>query len=560
MPKPVRLLVSNPDENQRGTIIDIPGVLSDIMADPMRNRFYVLRQDLNELLIYDGNTNQRIVALRTATTPTGMSMSNDQNFLLVTHNDSQLVTVYNLNTMLQVSPIVLPGGHYGRSVAQSNGQTLVLARNEGTGTGVIDSINLTYRTGVELASLGIFANSVPPTGVLASAPNGANILMAGPDGTVMLYSASADTFTVARKDFTALSGAYAASSYNNYVVGNNVLNSSAVPQGALDATLGTTSGFAFTGQGGYQLEAAATSSAGAIQNLPTLVGGTNNPTPTAEAPLLPTTSSAFTRTVAPLPSAGTVIALTVSGVTVLSANYAAATTPPAISTVSSAADGSASVAAGGLIAVYGSQMSPVNIATSTIPLPTALGESCLVVNGTPIPLLFVSSGQINAQLPFNVAGTATMSIHTPAGISNNFNFAVQSAAPSIFMSGSAGPETGLATIVRFDNGQLVTPTNPVHPGDTLVIYLTGMGSTSPAVNAGVAAPMSPLSWATQAPAVTLGGSPLTLLYAGLVPGSISGLYQIDVTVPGTGVPDGTTIPLVINQGGGSTTLNVRVVN
>jgi uncharacterized protein (TIGR03437 family) len=545
MPKPVRLLVSNPDENQRGTIIDIPGVLSDIMADPMRNRFYVLRQDLNELLIYDGNTNQRIVALRTATTPTGMSMSNDQNFLLVTHNDSQLVTVYNLNTMLQVSPIVLPGGHYGRSVAQSNGQTLVLARNEGTGTGVIDSINLTYRTGVELASLGIFANSVPPTGVLASAPNGANILMAGPDGTVMLYSASADTFTVARKDFTALSGAYAASSYNNYVVGNNVLNSSAVPQGALDATLGTTSGFAFTGQGGYQLEAAATSSAGAIQNLPTLVGGTNNPTPTAEAPLLPTTSSAFTRTVAPLPSAGTVIALTVSGVTVLSANYAAATTPPAISTVSSAADGSASVAAGGLIAVYGSQMSPVNIATSTIPLPTALGESCLVVNGTPIPLLFVSSGQINAQLPFNVAGTATMSIHTPAGISNNFNFAVQSAAPSIFMSGSAGPETGLATIVRFDNGQLVTPTNPVHPGDTLVIYLTGMGSTSPAVNAGVAAPMSPLSWATQAPAVTLGGSPLTLLYA---------------TVPGTGVPDGTTIPLVINQGGGSTTLNVRVVN
>jgi uncharacterized protein (TIGR03437 family) len=263
--------------------------------------------------------------------------------------------------------------------------------------------------------------------------------------------------------------------------------------------------------------------------------------------------------VAPMTSAGTVIALTVSGFTVLSANYAAATAPPVISRVVSAADGSAAVAAGGLISVYGSLMSPVNIATSQIPLPTALGESCLTVNGTPIPLLFVSSGQVNAQLPFNVAGSATMSIHTPAGISNNFNFTSQGAAPSIFMSGTAGPETGLATVIRADDGQLVTPTNPIHYGDTLVIYLTGMGTISPAVNAGLAAPMSPLSYVTDAPTLTLGGSPLTLLYAGLVPGYISGLYQINATVP-SGVTQGLSIPLVINQGGGSTTLYVRVVN
>jgi uncharacterized protein (TIGR03437 family) len=560
VPKPVRLLVSNPDENQRGTIVDVPGVLSDIMPDTARNLFYILRQDLNELLVYNATTNQRIVALRTATTPTGMSFSNDQNYLLVTHNDSQLVTVYDLNTLLEVSPIALPGGHYGRSVAQSNAQTLVLARDEGTGTGVIDSLNLSAGTSSELATLGVFANSISTGGVLASAPNGATILMAGPDGSVMLYSAAANTFTVARKDFTSLSGAFAASSYNTYVVGNNVLNSSGVPEGTMDSTLGTTSGFAFTGQGGYQVEAAATSSAGAIQNLPTPLAGLVSPIPTSEAPVLPSTNYAFTRTVAPMPSAGTVIVMTVSGFTVLSANYAAATTPPAVASVASAADGSGSVAAGGLISVYGSQMSPVNIATSQIPLPTALGESCLTVNGTPIPLLFVSSGQVNAQLPFNVAGSATMSIHTPAGISNNFNFGVQSAAPSIFMSGVAGPETGLATIVRADDGQLVTPTNPIHPGDTVVIYLTGMGTTSPAVNAGVAAPMSPLSYVTAKPTLTLGGSPLTLLYAGLVPGEISGLYQINATVPSTGLAQGLSIPLVINQGGGLTTLYVRVVD
>jgi uncharacterized protein (TIGR03437 family) len=278
----------------------------------------------------------------------------------------------------------------------------------------------------------------------------------------------------------------------------------------------------------------------------------------AEAPVESTTSNNFIRTIAPMPTPGTVVVLTVSGFTVLSQNYAAAVAPPTISKVLNAADGTSNVAAGGLISVYGSQLSPTNIATSQIPLPTALGESCLVVNGTAIPLLFVSPQQINAQLPFNVGGSATMSIHTPAGISNNFNFTVQSAAPAVFLSGTAGTETGLATIFRADNGQLVTPTNPIHYNDTVIIYLTGMGATSPAVDAGLAAPESTLSWVTQTPVLTLGGSNLTLLYAGMVPGYLSGLYQINATVP-SGVTQGMEIPLVISQGGSSTTLSVRVL-
>jgi uncharacterized protein (TIGR03437 family) len=59
--------------------------------------------------------------------------------------------------------------------------------------------------------------------------------------------------------------------------------------------------------------------------------------------------------------------------------------------------------------------------------------------------------------------------------------------------------------------------------------------------------------------LTLGGSNLSVLYAGLVPGYISGLYQINATVP-AGVTQGASVPLVISQGGASTTLSVRVVN
>jgi len=559
VPPSVRLLVNTPDQNQRGTIVDVPGVLSDILPDPARNRFYILRQDKNQMQIFDAGANQMIVALRTGTTPSKMTLSNDGNYLLVANDNSQLVSVFDLNAMQAVQPVVLPGGHYGHSVASSNNALLVLANNNATGKGIVDTVNFQARTATALPSLGIFVNQLLTTAVLTGTPNGSSILLASPDGTVMLYSADANTFTVGRQDLTSLKGAFAASAYQSYVIGNTVFNASLVPVGTLSSTTGATSGFAFTGQGGYQVTAASQSTAGVIQNLPALTNAQVNPTAMVEAPLLPSTAMNFTRTVAPMSSAGTVIALTVSGFTVLSASYAAATAPPQISSVANAANGAAGVAPGGLISVYGSQMSATNIATSQIPLPTALGESCLTVNGAPIPLLFVSSQQINAQLPFNVSGDVTMSIHTPAGISNNYNFIMQTAAPAVFLTGAAGPETGLATIFRADDGELVTATNPLHPKDTVVIYLTGMGSTSPAVGAGLPAPMSPLSWVTNTPMLTLGGSPLTVTYAGLVPGYVSGLYQINATLPGI-VTQGMNVPLVISQGGSSTTLSVRVVN
>jgi uncharacterized protein (TIGR03437 family) len=203
-------------------------------------------------------------------------------------------------------------------------------------------------------------------------------------------------------------------------------------------------------------------------------------------------------------------------------------------------------------------MSPVSAATSQIPLPTALAQSCLVVNGALMPLLFVSPTQINGQLPYNVLGNSKITVHTPAGISNDYYFTVSPTAPAVFQAGAVdGLST--ATIFRADNGQLVTPSNPVHPKDTLVIYLTGMGTTFPAIDAGLPAPFNPLAQADTQPIVTLGNATLQVQYAGLAPGW-AGLYQINVYVPPSGAPLGMAVPLMINQGGSTTTYNVRVVN
>ena len=600
-PSPVRLLFNNPDPSQRGTVVDQPGVLSDILPDTGRNRYYVLRQDQNQLLIFDANSNNVIATLPTATSPTMMAMTIDQNYLLVGHNDSEYVMVYDLNAMAQVAPIVLPGGHYARSIAASNSAILVLARNEAVGSGVVDSINLANGTASQLETLGIYKNSVSSTAVLTASPNGATILLASPDGNVMLYSAAANTFVASRNDVKSLAGAFAASNYGNYLVGNYVFDSSLVPIGTLGSSGASSSGFYFLDQGGFAAAASTPASPGVVQRIMNVTTGQAGAAVLmAEAPLLPTAAAtsgssstgtggtgtgstgtgstgtgtttptngsgsisayslaSFTRTVAPMSQAGTVAVLTTSGITVLAANYDAAVAPPSISSVVNAANGTKPVAPGGLISIYGKQMSPVNLATSQIPLPTALGDSCLSVNGTPVPLLFVSSQQINAQLPFNVAGSATLTIHTPGGISDNYLFNVQSAAPSVFQTGTAGPETGLATIVRADNSQLVTATNPLHPSDTVLIFLTGMGQVTPSVTSGMPAPSSPLAVANITPNVTLGGMPLNVSYAGLVPGEV-GVYQINASIP-AGVPQGLSIPLNINQGGASTTLNVRVVN
>jgi uncharacterized protein (TIGR03437 family) len=577
VPPTVRLLISNPDQDQRGSIVNVPGVLTDVVGDPARNRFYIVRKDRNQVLVFDGRNNRQMAVLRTGTTPRRVAITNDSRSLLVANEDSQLIQVFDLDTLQPDLPIQLPAGHYARSVAASTNGVFAVVENDVTPDGNIDHLDTRSRCGTQLSSLGIWANSLNRESVLAASPSGGTILLAEPDGSVRLYDAQADTWVLSRKDLTTLSGAYAASDapamatasqsdnptdVGTYIIGNNILNPALVPIGTLDSSVGNTVGFAFTGnsQSGFRVSGSTASGPGVIQNMPALrvaPGALVRPVRVTEAPVLSSSLIPFTRTTAPMPGTGTIIVMSTSGFTALAANYDQATAPPAISRVVNAADGSKPVAPGGLISIYGSNLAPTNMATAQMPLSTALGQSCLVVNGMLAPLLFVSSGQVNAQLPSKVPGNATMSVHTPAGVSDGYNFSVLSNAPSVFQSGVAGPQANLATIVRADNNEFVTPTNPIHPNDVVVIYLTGLGATSPVVDDGMPAPSAPLATALVPPTVTLGGKPVDLYWAGLVPGYV-GLYQINATVPGT-APQGLEVPLVITQGSTSTTVNVRVV-
>ena len=260
---------------------------------------------------------------------------------------------------------------------------------------------------------------------------------------------------LSRKDLTSLEGAYAAADapgmptaslpdsptdVGTYIVGNNIFNPALVPIGTLDGSVGKTLGFSFTGQGqaGFRVSGSTASGPGVIQNMSALKvspGSNIRPVRVPEAPILSTTITPFTRTVAPLPSRqhrrndhfrrhGALRQLRCRG---------------------RAAQYFQHRECRGRLSRRGSRRPGQHLrlehvrqqcATSQMPLPTALGQSCLVSQWHSVPLLFVSNTQVNAQLPSRLNGGVTMSIHTPGGVSDNFNFNVSSTAPSVFTSGS----------------------------------------------------------------------------------------------------------------------------
>lgn len=555
LPNSVRVLINLQDPDQRGTFQNVPGKLVDILADPFRNRFFILRQDTNQVLVFDGSNYTQIATLRTGNTPTSMALTFDRKYLMVGNDDSQYANVYDLETLEPQAPIRFPFGHYPRSIASSANAILAATRVAGT-KHTIDRVDFFSRTATELPTLGVFDNDININTALVASSNGSSIMAAEANGNVLLYNANSDSFTISRQDFSTLGGAFAASSFDQFVIGTTLFNASLVPVAEFDTSVGNSSGFAFLDQTGYRTGAADASSPGVIQRVDLSSGVGINATRMVEAPVLGSTGAVFTRTLATLPNRSALVNLTTSGFTVLAWNYDAAVAIPQIDNVVNAADKTSAVAPGGLIIVQGSNLSATNLATQEVPLPTALGESCLTVNGLSVPMLMVSPTQINAQLPFQAEGNVTMVLRTPGGVSDNYNITVLPNAPSVFRT-TLAQDYEVPTVVRSANGEVVTPSNPIRSNDELVIYTTGMGLTNPEIPAGTPAPADAPVVLTE-PTVNINGYALPLVDSKLVTGQV-GVYEIRVLVPFK-VPKGMNQTLQIQQGGYSSSVNVRVID
>lgn len=204
------------------------------------------------------------------------------------------------------------------------------------------------------------------------------------------------------------------------------------------------------------------------------------------------------------------------------------------------------VSPGSLIAVFGSQLAAAQAQAPTLPLPILLSNTTLYLGAEPVPLIFTSSGQVNAMMPYDVTPEATHPLIAQVGtaLSAPQTVLVASAHPAVFTVDQSG--TGAGVIVHGSTGALITSSSPAQPGEVVVIYCTGLGAVTPPVPAGTATPLNSLTTTVTTVTATIGGAPANVLFAGISPGS-TGLYQVNAVVP-TGLPKSDATSVILSVG------------
>lgn len=237
--------------------------------------------------------------------------------------------------------------------------------------------------------------------------------------------------------------------------------------------------------------------------------------------------------------------------------------PPSASTASvlsvvNAASFSPGLVAGSIATVFVAGLIEANgtVAAQAIPLPAALGDVAVTVNGRAAPLYAVartpSGEQINFQVPFEVAGAERASIVVRRGTiaTGAFDTPLAVAQPGVFSADGTN-----AIVVRADN-RLATASEPIAGGDVVYFYATGLGAVTNPPATGAASPREPLAHAVVPPRVTVGGVPADVLFAGLAPDFV-GLFQINIRIP-AGAPSGNAALVVESGGAASPARNVPV--
>lgn len=200
------------------------------------------------------------------------------------------------------------------------------------------------------------------------------------------------------------------------------------------------------------------------------------------------------------------------------------------------------IAPGQFIALFGSGLGPnTPVVAPSVPFPTTLGGVSVTIQGRPAPLYFVSANQISALVPFATSGTsADIVIRQGNQESNRVSVPVARTAPGIYSNTQNG--IGPGAILRSDFS-LLTTANPTRRGETVLIYLTGLGQLSPALSDGAAASSTTLSRVTENVNVYIGGQRATVSFAGAAPG-FAGLYQLNVVIP-PNAPIGSAVPIAV---------------
>jgi uncharacterized protein (TIGR03437 family) len=209
--------------------------------------------------------------------------------------------------------------------------------------------------------------------------------------------------------------------------------------------------------------------------------------------------------------------------------------PPIVISLDNAATlQTGAVSPGEVVTFFGNGMGPVAGLSYTLvngKLPTTIAGVTVSFNSVPAPLLFVSSTQINAIVPYEIGGqvSANVVVTYTNSSSSAFQAQITDTAPGIFSLSQGGSGQGAILNQNYSvNGSGI----PAAKGSIVQIFGTGEGQLVPGVASGSFTPIAgPYPAPVGKVTLTIGGIPAQVTYAGEAPGLVSGVIQVNAVVP-----------------------------
>lgn len=203
----------------------------------------------------------------------------------------------------------------------------------------------------------------------------------------------------------------------------------------------------------------------------------------------------------------------------IQANLAKVPYLPPSAIVNGAGTGSTNgLAPGSVISIFGANLAGATAVGPSSPMAQTLGGTTVHIADRLLPLFFVSATQINAQLPADIStGAQTLTISTSGQPDVQANFNVVQDAPGLFQQAVNGQPVAIAFHA---DGSAITSDAPAQQGETITIYGSGLGPTTPARPEGLPVDPSVQLVLTDPITVQLGGATFTPVSAFAVPGTV----------------------------------------